>query len=94
MPCHYSQLSPFDLSPLSRSQMGGLASLSRGICDFHVCVLFFSENVLSSIVVLRALGRIAFSQGRYEESLQMRRRLHDILMTTSPKSEDLATGKQ
>ena len=68
--------------------------LSRGICDFHVWVLFFSENVLSSVVVLRALGRIAFRQGRYEESLRMRRRLHDILMTTSPKSEDLATGRQ
>ena len=68
--------------------------LSRGICDFHVWVLFFSENFLSSVVVLRELGRIAFNKGRYEESLQLLGRAHDILMTTSPKSEDLATGRQ
>ena len=57
-------------------------------------MLFFSENVLSSIVVLTALGGIALDQERYDESLQMYGRAHDILMMTSPKSEDLATGKQ
>ena len=85
------------MSNIDTRQQLEMFLLSRDIswtCDFHVWVLFFSENVLSSIVVLWALGRIAFSQGRYEESLRMRGRLHDILMTTSPKSEDLATGKQ
>ena len=82
------------MSNIDTRQQLEMFLLSRDICDFHVWVLFFSENVLSSIVVLMELGRIAFSQGRYEESLRMRGRAHDILMRTSPKSEDLATGKQ
>ena len=66
----------------------------------HVAFVIFmsgccsSQKMLSSVVVLTALGRIAFNQGRYEESLQMYGREHDILMTTSPKSEELATGRQ
>ena len=37
---------------------------------------------------------MTFKQGLYDESLQIRGRLRDILMTTSPMSKDMAAGKQ
>ena len=49
--------------------------------------------MICHVVVLRALGRIAFSQGWYEESLGMYRRLRDILMRTDPNSEEMANGR-
>ena len=63
-----------------------------------VCHVVFLESclclteVIYHVVVLVALGDIAFSQGWYEESLGMRRRLCDILMRTAPKSKEMAIG--
>ena len=63
--------------------------------DFHVLVVVFHwNNCIRHVVVLTALGSMTFKQGLYDESLRMRWRLRDILMTTSPMSEDMATGRQ
>ena len=45
-------------------------------------------------VVLQGLGVTTFKQGQYDESLQMRWRLHDILVTISPESEEMAQGRR
>ena len=53
-----------------------------------------SMNCMSSVVVLTSLGRITYDQGQYHESLQMFVRSLDILMKVSPKSMEMATGRQ
>ena len=60
-------------------------------CNHVVSIICLTE-VIYLVVVLGALGDIAFSQGWYEESLGMYRRLCDILMRTAPKSKEMAIG--
>ncbi|XP_062511092.1 nephrocystin-3-like isoform X1 [Corticium candelabrum] len=59
-----------------------LAIRERAFSPTHPCV----------IDVLKSLGRIAYDQQLYDESLQLYGKLQDILMRTSPVSEDMATG--
>ena len=68
--------------------------MSRGS---YVATLWVSLSVLTAIIrhvvlVLLALGDIACSQERYDESLQMYGRVRDIMMIASPNSKELATG--
>ncbi|XP_062511093.1 nephrocystin-3-like isoform X2 [Corticium candelabrum] len=58
-----------------------LAIRERAFSPTHPCV----------IDVLKSLGRIAYDQQLYDESLQLYGKLQDILMRTSPVSEDMAT---
>ena len=60
-----------------------------------ILILYSCSNCsLSVVAVLGALGSIAFDQAQYEESLQVCKRLHNILRKVSPDSEDLAAGKE
>ena len=65
-----------------------------GMCRLTLNIqnILMSKNVQD--VVLLALDNIASSQRRYEESLQMGSRAHDILKVTSPNSETMAIGRQ
>jgi tetratricopeptide (TPR) repeat protein len=51
-----------------------------------------STNAFTPVkyIVLWDLGEISFDQGGYGESLQMRRRLHDIYLEISPNSKEMA----
>ena len=67
----------------------------HGTCviTWFLCVSVLIGITCHIVVVLRNLCSTTAYQGQYDESLQMHRRLYDILMKVSPKSEEMATGR-
>jgi hypothetical protein len=71
-------------------------TMLSGKIKFDKLGLFvISTNAFTPVkyIVLWDLGEISFDQGGYGESLQMRRRLHDIYLEISPNSKEMAAGK-
>jgi serine/threonine-protein kinase len=72
----------------------GAQDFGKAAKCFRECLSVFDNSLPWThpdlINVLWDLGEISFDQGGYGESLQMRRRLHDIYLEISPNSKEMA----